>query len=94
MFAHLARQPHDATIRSNAQTRLIGLLMRAGMVRTVFRLFADQPELVLRLLDDPFWLEDAVLRRNVLSELVVQAKDRGDYEQATEYLLQLQEHQP
>ncbi|MDP2783890.1 MAG: hypothetical protein Q8O38_04770 [Sulfurimicrobium sp.] len=93
LFAHLARQSQDLTLRANAETRLIALLMRAGLVRTVFRLFADQPDLVLSLLDDPFWLDNSVLRRNVLFELAAQARNRGEYEQATAYLLQLQERQ-
>jgi hypothetical protein len=93
LFAHLARQSQDLTLRPNAETRLIALLMRAGLVRTVFRLFADQPDLALSLLDDPFWLDNSVLRRNVLFELAAQARNRGEYEQATAYLLQLQERQ-
>jgi hypothetical protein len=60
----------------------------------LFRLFADRPDLALRLLDDPFWLDNSALRRNVLSELAVQARSRGEYEPAMEYLLQLQERQP
>ena len=93
LFAHLVRQAQDLTLRTHAEARLIALLMRAGLVRTVFRLFAGQPELALRLLDDPFWLDNSSLRRSVLSELAAQARNRGQYEQATEYLLQLQERQ-
>lgn len=94
LFAHLARQSQDVTLRAHAETRLIVLLMHAGLVRTVFRLFANQPNLALTLLVDPFWLDNAALRRNVLSELATQAKGRGEYGQATEYLLQVLEHRP
>jgi len=94
LYAHQVRQSQVATLRSKAQARLIALLTHAGLVRTVFQLFADQPDLLLWLLDDPLWLDDAALRRNVLSELAAQAKNRGEYEQAAEYLLQLQESRP
>jgi len=94
LFAYLARQSQDVTLRTNAQTHLVALLMHVGLVRTGFLLFADQPDLALRLLDDPFWLENPALRSKVFFELAAQAKNRGEYEQAMEYLLQLQEHRP
>jgi hypothetical protein len=94
LFAYLARQSQDVTLRTKAQANLVALLMHAGLVRTAFRLFADQPELALRLLDDSFWLENPALRSKVFFELAVQAKGRGEYEQATEYLMQLLEPRP
>lgn len=89
LYAHLARNSEDAEVRANGETRLIELLMRAGEVRTVFRLFSDQPDLAIRMLADPSWLDNPASRRNVLFELAMQAKSRGEFEQATQYLLQL-----
>ncbi|BCB28369.1 hypothetical protein SKTS_32550 [Sulfurimicrobium lacus] len=94
LFANLVRQSADMTVRANAESHLTALLMRAGLVRTVFQLFADKPDLALSLLDDPSWLDNSALRRKVIFELAVQAKDRGEYGPATEYLLHLQERQP
>ncbi|MEN6588012.1 MAG: hypothetical protein ABFE02_18385 [Sulfuricella sp.] len=94
LFANLVRQSADMTVRANAESHLIALLMRAGLVRTVFQLFADKPDLALSLLEDPSWLDNSALRRKVIFELAVQAKDRGEYGSATEYLLDLQERQP
>jgi len=94
LFAHLVRQSQEAALRTTAQTRLVASLMHAGLVHTVFRLFGDQPDLVFRLLDDAFWLDNTALRRDVISGLAAQAESRGEFEQAAEYLFQLQERRP
>ncbi len=94
LLAHLARQSTNQAIRREAETRLFGHLIRAGLVRTAFYLFAGHDDVTLMLLNDLAWLEHTPIRRSVLRELALREGLNEEYERATAYLLQLLDQQP
>lgn len=94
LLAHLARQSTNQAIRREAETRLFDHLIRAGLVGAAFRLFAGHDGLMLMLLSDPAWLENAPIRRNVMRELALREGQNEEYERAMAYLLQLLNPQP
>lgn len=94
LLAHLVRQSKNQRVRQEAEARLFNHLVRAGLVGTAFRMFADHAGLPLMLLNDPSWLENAAIRRNVLLELALREKQDEEHERAADYLLQLLDRRP
>lgn len=87
LYGHLARQAQDETLQDDAENRLAAQLLRAGLVRTAHRLFADTADLVPALVNDLESPENSPARREALMQIGNLAQLRGEYAQAAEYLL-------
>lgn len=94
IMAHLARHATNQRIRQDAEKKLFNHLIRAGLIRAAFRLFAEKTDLTLISLHDAGWVENPGIRRSVLLELARHEMQLGDHERAAEYLLQLLDGRP